>query len=132
MEAFEFMRTLAISILLLAGAALFLLAAPVNVSGTWSGNMTADTGATVDVQFQLKQVGDDITGAAGPKGAVEPIYDATIQGDHLKFSVGHDPKPVWNFDLTVSTKEMQGRGEGKRGGQDLGRTTVEMRLQQPR
>jgi len=126
------MRTLAASILLLAGVALCLLAAPVNVSGTWSGNMTADTGATVDIEFQLKQVGDEVTGAAGPAGAVERIYDATIQGDHLKFSVGQDPNPVWKFDLTVSNKEMQGRGEGKRGGQDLGRTTVNMALQQSR
>jgi hypothetical protein len=123
------MKTVVISSLLLVGTALFLLADPVNVTGTWSGNMTADTGAAVEIEFQVKQVGDQITGAAGPTGAVEPIYDATIQGDHLKFSVGHDPKPVWKFDLIVSDKEMQGRGEGKRAGQELGRTTVNMTLQ---
>ena len=123
------MRTLIISSLLLVGTALFLLADPVNVTGTWAGSMMSDAAANLDIEFQLKQVGDQITGTAGPTGAVEPIYDATIQRDHVRFSVGRDPKPVWKFDLIVSDKQMQGRGEGKRAEQDLGRTTVNMTLQ---
>jgi hypothetical protein len=123
------MKKFVLSSLLLVGTALFLLATQANVSGTWSGDMTADTGASAQIEFHLKQTGDQITGTAGPTGAVEPIYDATIQGDHLTFSVGRDPKPVWKFDLIVSNKQMQGRGEGKRAGQELGKTIVNMSLQ---
>jgi hypothetical protein len=112
------MRILVMSGLFLVGTALFLAADPVNVTGAWSGNMTADTGATAEIQFQLKQVGDRITGAAGPTGALEPIYDVTIQGDHLKFSVGHDPKPVWKFDLIVSDKAKQCRAEARANERD--------------
>jgi len=88
------MKKLSISGLLLVGTALFLLAQATNVSGTWNGEMTGDSGSSVDIQFQLKQTGEQVTGTAGPTGVSSPIYDATIQGDHLYFSVGRDPNPI--------------------------------------
>lgn len=125
----DHMKKLAMSSVLLAGTAWLLLANPMNVTGTWTGAMTGDSGSSVHIQFQLKQTGEQVTGTAGPTvEASSSIYDAAIQDDHFRFSVGRDPNPIWKFDLTVSDKEMHGKGDGTRSGQSLGTTNVAMSL----
>jgi len=72
--------------------------------------------------------GNEVTGTAGPEGAAFPITGGRIEGNHLTFSVGKSPEPVWNFDLTVSDKLLRGTGSGTKEGQSIGTTQVEMSL----
>ena len=127
------MKRFAISSIMVTGTAWLLLANPANVTGVWSGDMTGESGGSVHIQFELKQTDKQVTGTAGPsKEEAAPIYDATLQGDHLRFSVGRAPNPIWKFDLVVSNQEMHGKGEGASSGQSLGATSVIMSLQNSR
>jgi hypothetical protein len=116
--------------LLLPGAV--MSAAPpekLNLTGHWTGEMTSEFGDSVAIHFDLTQRGDTLNGTAGPEGSNEPISDAKLDGNHLTFTVGKAPEPVWKFDLTVSGKSMTGKGQGSKGGQSIGTTNVTVQLQ---
>lgn len=94
-----------------------------NLTGTWSGQATDDSGTGAGAYLQLEQHGSRISGVTGAsKDHAWPIKNVVYTGDHLTFTAtSTDPESgaqsKWVFDLKVDGERMTGTGEGSRDGQ---------------
>lgn len=109
-------------VLFVAVAVSLLSARPaMDVSGTWSGQLKDPAGVTGNIRFVLKQVGDQISGGAGPseKQTLPQIYEGKLEGDHLTFSVDDADdngfKLTYHMDLTVTGDRIVGKANGRSG-----------------
>lgn len=93
----------------------------VNVSGTWTGQITAKDGGRGTVRFVLRQAGEKISGTAGPTDKREPpqIYDGKLQEGHLTFAADDTDesglKLIYHFDLTATDDRIEGKAHGRSG-----------------
>ena len=91
------------------------------LSGTWTGTITTDEGASSPAYLKLVQDGSSISGEVGPsEKSTHPVENAVMIGNKLSFSAHYtDPdskEPVtWSFNMTVAGDEMHGKAEGQRG-----------------
>ncbi len=102
-------------------AYLLILAFAAGLSGTWTGTITTDEGASNPAYLKIVQDGSGISGEVGPsEKSTHPVENAVMLGNKLSFSAHYtDPdskEPVtWTFDMTVAGDEMHGKAEGHRG-----------------
>jgi hypothetical protein len=94
-----------------------------DVTGTWDGQLRGQDGGTGSVRFVLKQEGNRISGTAGPVDEKNPgqVYDGKLDGSHLMFAADDTAKDgsglslTYNFDLTITGDQMQGKAHGYSG-----------------
>ncbi|HYX53528.1 MAG TPA: hypothetical protein VE783_08750 [Candidatus Limnocylindrales bacterium] len=102
-------------------AYLLLLAVTAGLSGTWTGTITTDEGASSPAYLKIVQDGSNISGEVGPsEKSTHPLEDAVLTGSRLAFSTHYtDPDSkeavTWTFNMTVEGDEMHGKAEGHRG-----------------
>lgn len=110
------MRTL---ICLLAVAA---CACAADVTGKWTGNVSV-TNPQGEVEnhaiaFQLRQSGNDLTGALASEGRDSPITNGKVEGPAVTFQVqpGEDG-PTWTVKLTLAGDDLNGDASAERDGE---------------
>jgi hypothetical protein len=109
--------------LFIAASACLLVAKPgIDVTGTWTGDVTGQDGGTGKVRFVLRQEGDRISGTAGPIDKQNPghLHDARLEGSHLVFAADDTDDNTgltlsYRFDLTVANDQMRGKTQGSSG-----------------
>jgi len=89
-----------------------------DVSGKWSGNVTAPGGEITTGYFDLRQTGEELSGTAGPSAQTQwPIRKGSIRGTKLEFEVAMPDQGVMRFDLTVEGERIQGEMSLVKGGE---------------
>lgn len=96
------------------------------ITGVWSGELvqkdaSGNPASSGDLYLRLEQSANGIKGVIGENEATaSPIEDATLAGNHLKFTAqapGGPKGPVtWVLDLDVQGNEMTGHGHAFRKG----------------
>jgi hypothetical protein len=111
-----------LALLVAALGAVLSASPPVNVTGTWTGDLKGQEGGTARVRVVLRQEGDRISGTAGPIDKQNPahIYDARFEGEHLLFALRDTDEDgglalTYRFDLKVTNDRMQGNAYGRSG-----------------
>jgi TonB family protein len=102
---------------------LLLLAATLTaaeVSGKWTGSMTAASGASVPVFLILHEQGQEISGsiAFASEARPVPIEKAELRGDRLSFQAPDNVNHIVAFQLTINGHSMSS-GEATSEGQTL-------------
>ena len=77
---------------LLYAAVLFLFSAmtamAADITGAWSGDVTAPNGESFQVSYTFKQDGAKLTGTVmGPQGDPLDISEGKVEGDKLSFTI---------------------------------------------
>jgi hypothetical protein len=81
--------------------------AATDVTGTWTGSLTAPDGSTFPLTFTFKQDGTKVTGTVlGPQGDPIAIADGKIDGDKLTFTTSFNGMTI-SHDCTVNGDEMK-------------------------
>ncbi|HEV2485390.1 MAG TPA: hypothetical protein VGT08_07650 [Terracidiphilus sp.] len=74
----------------------------VDITGTWTADMTTPDGNTFQLSFTFKQDGAALTGTVqGPQGDAVAISDGKVEGDKLSFKVSFNGMTI-SHDGTVS------------------------------
>ncbi len=60
---------------------------PADVSGVWTWTMMLNSGKKIPIILTLKQDGEKLTGTYHGKGADSDIFDASIHGNSIAFTV---------------------------------------------
>jgi hypothetical protein len=114
-------NTWTVILFLVATACLATARPDIDVSGTWTGEISGQSGGRGNVRFVLKQTAGQISGTAGPSDKQNPpqIYDGKLQGDHLSFAADDTDdsglKLIYHFDLAVSGDRIEGKANGRSG-----------------
>jgi SAM-dependent methyltransferase len=87
---------------------------PANVDGLWRVHVPAPTAAQPYL-LRLQQQYQEVRGTVRMAGRDIPITDATLTGDHLRFTVATDDQVKMSFDGRVDTNAMRGRVEVQGG-----------------
>lgn len=61
-----------------------------DVSGVWTWTMMLNSGKKIPITLMLKQDGEKLTGTYHGKGPDSDIFDATIHGNSIAFTVVRD------------------------------------------
>jgi hypothetical protein len=98
-------------IVLCAALATMISARPIfaatDVTGTWTGTLTAPDGSTFPLTFTFKQDGTKVTGTVlGPEGDPLAIDDGKIDGDKLTFNVSFNGMTIAH-ECTVNGDEIK-------------------------
>jgi SAM-dependent methyltransferase len=87
---------------------------PANVEGVWRVNVPARTGAR-QYLLRLQQQYQDVRGTMRVDGQDTPLTNATLTGDHLRFTVTTGDQVTMSFDGRVKDQAMRGSMEAQGG-----------------
>ena len=91
-------------------AFLSVCALAADVSGAWTAKMEGRQGRSMEMTFNLKASGDQLTGTvAGARGGDAEISDGKVMGDKVSFKVKREfqgRSMVMNYEGTVSGDEI--------------------------
>jgi SAM-dependent methyltransferase len=83
---------------------------PANVDGVWRVHVPAPAGEQ-QYRLHLQQHFQEVSGSISASGEETPITDATLTGDHLRFTVttrGQSPSVKMSFDGRIATDIVHG------------------------
>jgi hypothetical protein len=112
-------KSLSVLLFIIATAGLATARPEIDVSGSWSGEVTGQDGGSGPIRLVLKQAGGQISGTAGPSDKQNPpqIYDGKLQGSRLSFAADDADdsgiKLIYHFDLTVTDNRIEGKANGR-------------------
>jgi hypothetical protein len=102
-------------VLLLLANTLILSAA--EVTGTWKGTFTPENRDSGPALVILKQVGDTVTGTAGPdESERHDIANGKVRGDTITFEVPRE-EGTMSFVLSLAGDTLNGQATRERDGQ---------------
>ena len=87
---------------------------PADVSGVWRVNVPAPTGAR-QYMLRLQQEFQEVRGTISADGHDIPLTNATLTGDHLRFTTTTGDQGQMVFDGRVKGEDMRGRVDVKGG-----------------
>jgi SAM-dependent methyltransferase len=87
---------------------------PATVEGVWRVNVPARTGAR-QYLLRLQQQYQDVRGTMRVDGQDTPLTNATLTGDHLRFTVTTGDQVTMSFDGRVKDQAMRGSMEAQGG-----------------
>ena len=107
-------------------------AKPVNLTGTWTGTLSPDSGQSGGAHLELKHEGAVVTGTGGPAADRQVSIDngkfATVDGvTTVTFSMTQPNGSMLQFDLKVIDGRLKGQvvmemnGQKREGNLDVGR-----------
>jgi hypothetical protein len=124
---FNIMRYKICAITVIAMGIMLASAVAADVTGKWVAEFPGKGGDPVQMVFNLKADGANLTGTmAGPMGNENPISDGKVEGDNVTFNIklnfgGNEMKMLYNGKVTGDemklTMEMEGGMGGPGGGQ---------------
>jgi len=81
--------------------------AATDITGTWTGSLTAPDGSNFPLTFTFRQDGTRVTGTVlGPQGDPIDIDNGKIDGDKLTFTVSFNGMTI-THECTVSSDEIK-------------------------